>query len=102
EAAGDILQSEHGRSFVSFSGFALNAVDEGAMSVRCRKEYSPQGLRFRHPAGGHAALRGEKAETSTMRSATFARTSSSWKMPRRATPAAFFSAIMATTTARFV
>ena len=32
-----------------------------------------------------------------MRSATFSRTSSSWKMPSRAVPFAFFSAIIDTT-----
>ena len=68
--------------------------------------------RFMHPRGRvdrgfqaqrlHAAILGAKAVTSTMRSATCARTSSSWKIPSRATPAVFFSAIIATTTARLV
>ncbi|ENN84499.1 hypothetical protein RHSP_72570 [Rhizobium freirei PRF 81] len=56
--------------------------------------------RFAQFAAHAAAFLGENCDTSRMRLPTASRTSSSWKMPRRATPASFFCSIMSTTTAR--
>src|SRR5438445_7322457 len=51
----------------------------------------------------HAAiLPAAKAVTSMTRSAAASRTSWSWKMPSRATPAVFLAAMSSTTTSRFV
>ena len=54
------------------------------------------------PSAHAAAFPGAKRVTSMTASATASRTSWSWKMPSRATPAAFFSSIISITTWRFL